>query len=79
MYSGKYSIRYSATNITNHCCIQKMWLGGQTESFQNVGGAKVDDVLTFQKFRGAIAHLGGKPKVYDVLTFQKSRGARAHL
>ena len=20
------------------CCIQKMWLGGQTESFQNVGG-----------------------------------------
>ena len=20
------------------CCTQKMWLGGQTESFQNVGG-----------------------------------------
>ena len=23
------------------CGVQKMWLGGQTESFQNVGGAKV--------------------------------------
>ena len=23
------------------CCIQKMWLGGQTEFFQNVGGVKV--------------------------------------
>ena len=27
--------------IISQCCIQKMWLGGQTESFQNVGGAKV--------------------------------------
>ena len=39
-----------------------MWLGGQTESFQNVGGAKVYgvyNVLTFQKSRGARAHLGG--------------------
>ena len=32
-------------------CIQKMWLGGQTESFQNVGGEGVYDVLTFQKSR----------------------------
>ena len=30
-----------------------MWLGGQTESFQHVGGAlSVYDVLTFQKARG---------------------------
>ena len=34
------------------CCIQKMWLGGQTESFQNVGGKGVYNVLTFQKSRG---------------------------
>ena len=34
---------------SNQCCIQKMWLGGQTESFQNVGEVKVYiyDVLTF--------------------------------
>ena len=28
-----------------------MWLGGQTESFQNVQGAIVYDVLIFQKSR----------------------------
>ena len=41
-----------------HCCIQKMWLGGKTESFQNVGGGGgkgVYNVLTFQKSRGANA------------------------
>ena len=33
---------------------------GETESFQNVGGGKgVYNVLTFQKSRGASAHLGG--------------------
>ena len=38
----------------SQCCIQKMWLGGQTESFHNVGGGGegVYDVLTFQKSRG---------------------------
>ena len=39
-----------------------MWLGGQTESFQNVGGGKgVYNVLTLQKSMGggAKAHLGG--------------------
>ena len=29
-----------------------MWLGGQTESFQNVGGEGVYEVLTLQKSRG---------------------------
>ena len=30
-----------------------MWLGGQTENFQNVGGGRgVYDVLTFLKSRG---------------------------
>ena len=38
-----YSIQY---------CMQKMWLGGQTESLQNVGGASVYDVLTLQKSKG---------------------------
>ena len=31
---------------------------GQTESFQNVGGKGVYNVLTFPKSRGARAHLG---------------------
>ena len=40
------------------CCIQKVLLGGQTESFQNVGrGEGIYDVL--QKSRGARVHLGG--------------------
>ena len=47
-------------NVFSMCYIQKMWLGGQTECFQNVGGGKgVYNVLTFQKSRGARAHLGG--------------------
>ena len=29
-----------------------MWLGGNTESFQNVGGKGVYNVLTFQKSKG---------------------------
>ena len=45
-------------------CIHKVWLGGQTESLQNVGGGGkgVYDVLTLQKSRGARAHLGGGAK-----------------
>ena len=43
------------------CCIQKMWLGGQTEFPKCRGGGKgVYDVLTLQKSRGARAHLGGQ-------------------
>ena len=38
-----------------------MWLGGQTKSFQNVGGGEgVYDVLTFQKSRGQELTEGGK-------------------
>ena len=49
---------------TSQWCIQNMWLGGQTESFHNVGGRAgggedLYNVLTFQKSRGARAHLGG--------------------
>ena len=39
-----------------------MWLGGETDSVQNVGGGGgegVYDVLTFQKSRGSRAYLGG--------------------
>ena len=32
---------YFLLGDTNQGCIQKMWLGGQTESFRNVEGAKV--------------------------------------
>ena len=36
------------------CCIQKMWLGGQTEfpKCTKWGGEGVYDILTFQKSRG---------------------------
>ena len=40
-------------NGERQCYMQKMWLGGKTECFQNVGGGEgVYDVLTFQKSRG---------------------------
>ena len=32
---------------TIECCIQKMWLGGQIENFQNVGGKVLYNVCTY--------------------------------
>ena len=50
-----------------------MWLGGQTDKFQKCMGSEgVYDVLTFQKYRGARAHLGGggaKALPNEALTF----------
>ena len=45
---------------THQYCIQKMWLGGQTEFPKYRGGEGVYDVLTLQKSGGERAHLGGK-------------------
>ena len=43
-----------------------MWLGRQTECFQNVkvGGKGVYNVSTFQKSRGARAHIGRAKHMY---------------
>ena len=34
---------------SDQCCIQKMWLGGQTESFHNVGGRRCIRCINFSK------------------------------
>ena len=52
----------SAVNHEMHVqyCIQKMWLGGQTEFPKRRGGASVYNVLTFQKSRGGKSSFRGE-------------------
>ena len=46
---------------------REIWLWGQTESFQNVGGAVVYDVLTLQKSTGGMSSLPPHPPIKAAL------------
>ena len=64
-FERKAVIRGCHTHI--QCYIQKMWLGGTNWEFPKCRGDKgVYNVLTFQKSRGARAHLGGQIILYSV-------------
>ena len=78
-YYGMQRHTKNMQKIVTQCCIQKMWLGGQTESFQNVGGGEgVYNVLTFQKSRGGKSSpRGANPPLNETL-IEIDREIRIH-